>query len=1190
MFNIFSFELSYRFRRPATYIFFAIMFALAFIFATTDAITIGGASGSVNKNAPYTINQIIAVLTLIGTLIISAVMGVPVYRDFEHNFHEIMFTTPVKKLNYLAGRFLGSYIVCLFIFSGIILGVMIGVYMPWVDGEKVGPFNLMYYLHPFITMLVPNVFILGAVFFTLGSLLRSQFAIFVQGVVFFLGYILLIDTSSDVESNPLFSLFDPYGLISTFYQTRYWTPSEKNSMVVPLTSYLLYNRLIWIGAGTLIGLLCIKFFKFSKSGLQLRKKLKAEKKEEPVIQSLKLPHVANDYSFASKFKMWRQTLRFEFFSSIRSIPFLAITFCGVLFLLAQTDEMGKLYGTAALHVTYMITDELTGNFTLFLLIIITLYSGEMIWKDRQFNFSNITDALPVSKKITMTARFAAMCLIVAMLLIVLMLTGMLMQTINGYTRYDVPVYLKQFFMVEYPFYVLTILLAFFIHNIVNNKFIGHTLVVIYFIGFAALAAMGIDHNMIWYGDTGYSLYSDMNKFGHFLYAKYLYVFYWLGLGIAFFMVGMMLTRHGSEVDFKTRIHQFKNAWRNGQGKLMIPIGLAMFVLFGSFIFYNTNILNEYQTKTERAIFAADFEKKFRKYIDYVQPRITDVNISVDIFPEKREASLKGYYIIKNKSKQAIDSLFVTFSDSDVEIKKLDFGIPAKQLTNYEGNFYIYSLSRPLQPGDSSKVTFDLYYPTKGFKQGRDYIGVFQNGTFINNNTLPSFGYSESVELTENDDRKKYGLPKRQYSMRLLSDSVGVRNNYLSQDADWINYECVISTSADQIAISPGYLQKEWKENGRNYFHYKMDAPIVNFYSFLSARYAVFRDKYKGINIEIFYHPTHNWNIEKMNKSIKHTIDYCQKNFSPYQFKQVRILEFPRYQQFAQSFPNTIPFSEAIGFIMKVDDDNDVDMAYYVTSHEVAHQWWGHQVAGANTLGSTIMVESMAQYTALMVMEKEYTAKNINKYLKYELDRYLAGRSFERKGEQPMVTCDNQQYIHYQKGSLVMYQLKDLIGEDSLNAALSRFIKEYGFQSAPYVQSPTFVNYLRNATPDSLKYVVTDLFEKITLFNLQTTEATAIKQGNNYRVKIKTEAEKVYSDSIGNEQKIPIRDWIDIGVFTEGANGKDSLIYVKRNHFNKKESEFEITVSAKPTKAGIDPMFKLIDRATEDNLKKIEVEN
>ena len=302
------------------------------------------------------------------------------------------------------------------------------------------------------------------------------------------------------------------------------------------------------------------------------------------------------------------------------------------------------------------------------------------------------------------------------------------------------------------------------------------------------------------------------------------------------------------------------------------------------------------------------------------------------------------------------------------------------------------------------------------------------------------------------------------------------------------------------------------------------------------------------------------------------------------------MEFPRYQQFAQSFPNTIPFSEAIGFIMKVDDNNDVDMAYYVTAHEVAHQWWGHQVAGANTLGSTIMVESMAQYTALMVMEKEYTSKNINKYLKYELDRYLAGRSFERKGEQPMVTCDNQQYIHYQKGSLVMYQLKDLIGEDSLNAALSRFIKDYGFQSAPYVQSPTFINYLRNATPDSLKYVVTDLFEKITLFNLQTTEATATKVGNNYKVKIKTEAEKVYSDSIGNEQKIPIKDWIDIGVFTEDANGKDSLMYVKRNYIGKKENEFEITVSSKPTKAGIDPMFKLIDRATEDNLKKIEVEN
>ena len=87
-------------------------------------------------------------------------------------------------------------------------------------------------------------------------------------------------------------------------------------------------------------------------------------------------------------------------------------------------------------------------------------------------------------------------------------------------------------------------------------------------------------------------------------------------------------------------------------------------------------------------------------------------------------------------------------------------------------------------------------------------------------------------------------------------------------------------------------------------------------------------------------------------SVKASLDYFTKHFSPYQHRQVRIVEFPRYAAFAQSFPNTIPYSEGIGFIAKVDPDDpdDIDYPYYVTAHEVAHQWWAHQIIGADVQG------------------------------------------------------------------------------------------------------------------------------------------------------------------------------------------------------------------------------------------------
>ena len=101
-----------------------------------------------------------------------------------------------------------------------------------------------------------------------------------------------------------------------------------------------------------------------------------------------------------------------------------------------------------------------------------------------------------------------------------------------------------------------------------------------------------------------------------------------------------------------------------------------------------------------------------------------------------------------------------------------------------------------------------------------------------------------------------------------------------------------ATSPDQIAIAPGYLQKEWTENGRRYFHYKMDAPMLNLYSIQSARYAVRRDRWQDVNLEIYYQPGHEFDLDTMMESMKESLAYCSANFSPFQFHQLRIIEFP----------------------------------------------------------------------------------------------------------------------------------------------------------------------------------------------------------------------------------------------------------------------------------------------------------
>ncbi len=433
-------------------------------------------------------------------------------------------------------------------------------------------------------------------------------------------------------------------------------------------------------------------------------------------------------------------------------------------------------------------------------------------------------------------------------------------------------------------------------------------------------------------------------------------------------------------------------------------------------------------------------------------------------------------------------------------------------------------------------------------------------------------------------------------MPSYNDSEGLKNGILGDDADWVDYEMIMSTDPDQIAITPGYLQKEWSENGRKYFHYKMDQPIHNLFAFVSGKYAVKKEIWSGIDLEILYHPKHDYNLETMMDGMKKSIEYYSELYGPYPYRQCRIIEFPRYSAFAVSFPNTIPFSEAIGFVMDVDpeDPEDLDMPFWVTAHEMGHQWWPHQVAGGNVQGSAFLSEGLSEYSAVSLLAKEKGEKQLRKFLKYELDRYLMGRAMESKFEPTIVKTEGQQYIHYNKAGLVMYTLSDFIGKSRFNKALRDFIDRFRYQSEPYANIGTFIQIIKDNTPENLDYLIEDTFEKITLYMNKAKEASAIKnEDGTYSVTFTVEAKKVYSDSLGNETPATINDWLEVGVLgdieVDGLE-HEAPIYVEKVMIKDSLSTYTFVVDQKPTKAGIDPMNKFVDRDIDDNMMRVQLKS
>jgi ABC-2 type transport system permease protein len=234
---------------------------------------------------------------------------------------------------------------------------------------------------------------------------------------------------------------------------------------------------------------------------------------------------------------------------------------------------------------------------------------------------------------------------------------------------------------------------------------------------------------------------------------------------------------------------------------------------------------------------------------------------------------------------------------------------------------------------------------------------------------------------------------------------------------------------------------------------------------------------------------------------------------------------------------------------------------------------------------------MAQYSALMVMEKEFGPANMRRFLESELNSYLVGRSTERQKEMPLDLVENQPYIHYNKGSLVMYALRDYIGEARMNAAVRGFLNATKFRGPPYPTSLQLVDSLRAATPDSLKYLIGDLFEHITLYELKTDSVTmepAPRGG--YAVDLYVNAKKLRADSLGKETEQPMEDWIDIGVFAKALPKPDRTIdpkigvelYLQKHRIRSGAQKITVVVGGHPYRAGIDPLHKLIDRITTDN--------
>jgi ABC-2 type transport system permease protein len=664
--------------------------------------------------------------------------------------------------------------------------------------------------------------------------------------------------------------------------------------------------------------------------------------------------------------------------------------------------------------------------------------------------------------------------------------------------------------------------------------------------------------------------------------------YWGALVAIFFVLGYGFYQRGPAQSLKSRAALFR--YQVGtQGLVVITMALLLFAGSGSWIYYNTRVLNTYQTAEQRMDVQADYEKAFKQYADDPILVAAVVKADVDIYPAERQIKARVVQQMVNKFDKPLAKMLVHLPQNTREIS---IKVPGATLSEIDRKYNIawLSFATPLQPGATIEVEIELLRSNPGFKDSDVDVLLVENGTFINNSELlPVFGYQPSFELQERHERAKRDLAPVQRAHK-LEDSRYYNESGFGRGEDFIQFETTVSTSADQIAIAPGYLQKEWQEGDRRYFHYQMDKPIFNFYSFLSARLEVKKEIYQGVALEVYYHPAHHWNVDRMMESMRDSLDYFNKAFGPYQHQQLRIIEFPGYRSFAQSFANTVPYSEQIGFIADLRNKEELDMPYYVTAHEVAHQWWGHQVGAANVQGSAVIAETLAQYSALRVMENKYGPVKLRKFLKYELDRYLRDRGSERVEEMPLLRAEGQGYIHYRKGSLVMMALKNRLGAQKLDQNLYAFLQEFQYKQNPYPTTLDLVRHLKTGLSAAEQALVDDLFVNITLYDLRLKDVKReVLADGAQKLTLSIFAAKMTADGKGKETAQDFAQAVDIAVFDQDPDDfskEPKQLYFKAYRLKSGDNQLELTVPKEAVYVAVDPLLKLIDRDAADNIRKL----
>ena len=1107
LWEIFKQEIQFHSRRPLLWVQLALLGFLTYSISVGHAtVSSGDARVGGHKafiNSEFAISQLLIFMSaLIYVFFASVAAGMSMIRDDEAKVGELLHSTPLKPSEYVWGKFLAvfaAFVATLAIHLGMMM-VFNHVLPHGSNAEFIGPFRLSSYLRPALVFALPSLVLFCGACFAIGGLTRKPVLVFFLPVaVLIVGAMFLWEWSPvwlPWSWNRVLQFVDLTGLR---WLKEVWLDVDKgvdyyNVHTVGLDMLVIAQRLLCVALGVgSVWLLQLRFAATLRGSRTVRSRgaaadalapapARGSRAAEPAMTTLAALDMRSGVpGFVSGAL---EVANSELKGFLRH-PGLYLFVPLILLQTLVNDYQVGAFDTRILYTSGLYAVGMMNTLTLLVCMMILFYTTESLQRERSTGFGAIAYATPLRTAALLAGKALANT-VLGVSIVVACLVGSLGElAFQGHVPLDPIPFVLVWGLLLVPTFLLFTAFVSAVQSVTSNRYMTYT------VGLGAMILSGWAQarghmNWVWNWDLWSVLrWTDIAPFQYDFVPLLLNRVMWLGVAVLLTVAAVRLFER-RERDATRLVHALRpSAVLAGLGSY--AAFLAVPVIAGAWL--GVCVHDGYQGGVAKKQQKDYWAKNVETWKDSPTPELAGVDMAIDLDAAREGLDVRGWYDVVNHTAQPMARFPVTVNPAWKDLRWTLNGESLK--TENRAALHIVTLKQALAPGEKARLGFAY--------SGHQPQGVSRNGgsqmefilptsivlTALENPTMaPQLGYNPRVGI---EDEKNKADP-REWPEHWYE---GVSPAGIAMAGSWFDCHLKVTVPASMQVNATGEKVADQVANGRRTTEWRTDHP-VRIFNVIAGNWKVKeRD-----GAAVYYDARHPYNVDEMLDALVAARRWYGEWFAPFPWKTLRVSEFAGMPTYAQAPPGNISFSENIGFLARSKPESNV--AFWITAHESAHQWWPNLAMVANGPGTEVLSEGMAHFSTILLCEQARGLEQRIAFCKGIEDRYAQRRV--KDSERPLVKLDGElpadDRIVYDKGGFALWMLFRLMGREAALAGIREYLATFR-DSPDHAALEDYLAIMRKHAPDPAAFdAFTDQwFHQVVVPEYKIDEATLAQNGS-----------------------------------------------------------------------------------------------